>query len=186
MDRCRVTQAAELPARRLQGWPHRHRARAGTTRPPTQCLAQHPLGREARPSLPRTSRPSGRGSTSTTTTPTGTSASTCSRSTTTTSSGAGMFLSLIHIWQAHDLAELPAPRQPWLPELKRHYNLADRAQVPNDRSDDALVFGLLDEPEAVSYTHLDVYKRQSSSSAGPGGRHTRRPLRSSGGTCRRW
>lgn len=52
------------------------------------------------------------------------------------------------IRQAHDLAELPAPRQPWLPELKRHYNLADRAQVPNDRSDDALVFGLLDEPEA--------------------------------------
>lgn len=49
---------------------------------------------------------------------------------------------------AHAVAALPVPRKPWLPELKKHYNLADRSQVPNDRRDNALVFGLLDEPDA--------------------------------------
>jgi S-DNA-T family DNA segregation ATPase FtsK/SpoIIIE len=58
---------------------------------------------------------------------------------------------------AQEVAELPTPRKPWLPELRKHYNLADRVQVPNERRDDALVFGLLDEPEAQAQLPVAFY-----------------------------
>jgi S-DNA-T family DNA segregation ATPase FtsK/SpoIIIE len=45
---------------------------------------------------------------------------------------------------ASELAELPAPRIPWLPELKGSYDLSD---LPTRRRDDVLVFGLRDDPD---------------------------------------
>jgi len=46
--------------------------------------------------------------------------------------------------QAHALAELPAPRKPWRPELAHAYDLA---KLPSPRRDDELVFGVRDDPE---------------------------------------
>jgi S-DNA-T family DNA segregation ATPase FtsK/SpoIIIE len=41
--------------------------------------------------------------------------------------------------------ELPAPRRPWLPELAERYRLE---ALPTDRTDRALVFGVIDDPDA--------------------------------------
>lgn len=51
------------------------------------------------------------------------------------------------IRQATHDAQLPASRKPWLPDLRRLYDLADTAQVPSPRRDDFLVFGVQDDPE---------------------------------------
>jgi DNA segregation ATPase FtsK/SpoIIIE, S-DNA-T family len=51
------------------------------------------------------------------------------------------------IGTAHQAAELPVPRKPWLPDLKAHYDLADRETVPTTRSDTHLVFGVADDPD---------------------------------------
>ena len=45
---------------------------------------------------------------------------------------------------ASGVAELPAPRKPWLPELQTVYDLAE---LPTARRDDELVFGVADVPE---------------------------------------
>jgi S-DNA-T family DNA segregation ATPase FtsK/SpoIIIE len=45
---------------------------------------------------------------------------------------------------ANAKAELPAPRRPWLAELATAYDLAF---LPSARSDDSLVFGVLDDPD---------------------------------------
>lgn len=49
------------------------------------------------------------------------------------------------IRQATAIAELPAPRRPWLDELAAVYDLA---KLPTRRRDDELVFGVIDEPDA--------------------------------------
>jgi S-DNA-T family DNA segregation ATPase FtsK/SpoIIIE len=49
------------------------------------------------------------------------------------------------IRQASAMAQLPAPRRPWLDELAHVYDLA---RLPTRRRDDELVFGVLDEPDA--------------------------------------
>ncbi|MGN6609251.1 MAG: FtsK/SpoIIIE domain-containing protein [Jatrophihabitans sp.] len=51
------------------------------------------------------------------------------------------------IGAAGALAEIPAPRKPWLPELGRAYDLADQTQVRSRRTDTELVFGLADVPD---------------------------------------
>ncbi|MCL2316078.1 MAG: FtsK/SpoIIIE domain-containing protein [Actinomycetia bacterium] len=51
------------------------------------------------------------------------------------------------IQQAHEVAQLPAPRQPWLPDLASYYNIADRTRVPNRRTDAELVFAIGDDPD---------------------------------------
>lgn len=43
------------------------------------------------------------------------------------------------------VADIPAPRRPWLPELAVAYDLAT---LPSPRRDDALVFGVRDDPES--------------------------------------
>lgn len=48
------------------------------------------------------------------------------------------------IRRANALAELPAPRRSWLAELATGYDLS---RLPTSRRDDALVFGVVDEPE---------------------------------------
>jgi S-DNA-T family DNA segregation ATPase FtsK/SpoIIIE len=45
---------------------------------------------------------------------------------------------------AHDKAQLPNPRLPWLPDLAPVYDLAG---LPNRRRDDELVFGVADDPD---------------------------------------
>lgn len=45
--------------------------------------------------------------------------------------------------RASERAEIPPPRQPWLPELASVYDLA---KLPNPRRDDSLVFGVVDDP----------------------------------------
>lgn len=47
------------------------------------------------------------------------------------------------IRRASALAELPAPRRPWLDELAAVYDLS---RLPTTRRDDQLVFGVVDEP----------------------------------------
>ncbi len=59
--------------------------------------------------------------------------------------------------QAHEAAEIGLPRKPWLSELKHHYNLADRAEVPWVRRDDELVFGVLDVPEDQAQVPVAFY-----------------------------
>jgi S-DNA-T family DNA segregation ATPase FtsK/SpoIIIE len=49
------------------------------------------------------------------------------------------------IRRASAMAELQAPRRPWLDELAHVYDLA---KLPTRRRDDELVFGVLDEPDA--------------------------------------
>ncbi|WP_232547678.1 FtsK/SpoIIIE domain-containing protein [Propioniciclava soli] len=49
------------------------------------------------------------------------------------------------ITAAHERAELPAPRKPWLPDLLPHYALGS---LPSRRRDDALVFGIADDADA--------------------------------------
>ncbi len=49
------------------------------------------------------------------------------------------------IRQASAMAQLPAPRRPWLDELASVYDLA---KLPTRRRDDELVFGVIDEPDA--------------------------------------
>ena len=49
--------------------------------------------------------------------------------------------------EAADAAQMEPPRKPWQPDLARHYDLADAAAVPPTRRDDALVFGVADQPE---------------------------------------
>lgn len=48
---------------------------------------------------------------------------------------------------ANQMAQITAPRKPWLPELKPIYDLADQEQVRSRRRDDELVFGIRDDPE---------------------------------------
>ena len=48
------------------------------------------------------------------------------------------------IRRAAELAQLPAPRRPWLDELAHVYDLA---RLPIRRRDDELVFGVIDEPD---------------------------------------
>jgi S-DNA-T family DNA segregation ATPase FtsK/SpoIIIE len=48
------------------------------------------------------------------------------------------------IRSASDLAEIPDPRKPWLPDMLEVYDLAD---LPTERRDDQLVFGILDDPD---------------------------------------
>ncbi|MCW2497075.1 MAG: hypothetical protein JWQ77_2999 [Jatrophihabitans sp.] len=52
--------------------------------------------------------------------------------------------------RATQLAELPAVRKAWLPELRHVYDLADQATVPSRRSDTELVFGISDDAEHQS------------------------------------
>lgn len=47
------------------------------------------------------------------------------------------------ISKANDLAELPVPRKPWVPELAPVYDLA---KLPTQRRDDDLVFAVADDP----------------------------------------
>ncbi len=61
------------------------------------------------------------------------------------------------IQAGHQLAQIPFPRKPWQPELRRHYNLADRAQVPWVRKDDELVFGVLDVPDEQAQVPVAFY-----------------------------
>lgn len=49
-----------------------------------------------------------------------------------------------NITRAADVARVPAPRKPWLPELAHVYDLA---MLPTRRRDDTLVFGVRDDPE---------------------------------------
>ena len=51
---------------------------------------------------------------------------------------------------ANELAQLPAPRIPWLPELQATYDLSDRENVPSPRADTELVFGVGDDPRNQS------------------------------------
>lgn len=44
-------------------------------------------------------------------------------------------------------AHLPLPRKPWLPMLKRVYDLADPNDIRNTRRDDQIVFGVQDRPD---------------------------------------
>ena len=53
------------------------------------------------------------------------------------------------IRRASALAELPAPRRPWLDELAAAYDLS---KLPTKRRDDELVFGVVDEPEQQRQT----------------------------------
>jgi DNA segregation ATPase FtsK/SpoIIIE, S-DNA-T family len=46
--------------------------------------------------------------------------------------------------RASALAQLPAPRRPWLDELAAAYDLS---RLPNSRRDDELVFGVVDKPK---------------------------------------
>jgi S-DNA-T family DNA segregation ATPase FtsK/SpoIIIE len=46
-----------------------------------------------------------------------------------------------------EVAQIPAPRKPWLPELKAVYELAD---LPTRRRDDELVIGISDDPDHQS------------------------------------
>jgi len=46
---------------------------------------------------------------------------------------------------AFSSAALPEPRKPWLPDLKKHYDLAH--EIPTKRSDAEIVFGMLDDPD---------------------------------------
>ncbi|HEX6359208.1 FtsK/SpoIIIE domain-containing protein [Actinophytocola sp.] len=45
-------------------------------------------------------------------------------------------------------AAIPPPRRPWLPELCGSYDLSDRSLVRTGRRDDALVFGIRDDPKS--------------------------------------
>jgi S-DNA-T family DNA segregation ATPase FtsK/SpoIIIE len=51
------------------------------------------------------------------------------------------------IAQATEHAQLPEPRRPWLPDLLPLYDMTDPDQVPWERGDDALVFGIEDDPD---------------------------------------
>ncbi|GAA5016567.1 FtsK/SpoIIIE domain-containing protein [Terrabacter aeriphilus] len=46
--------------------------------------------------------------------------------------------------RAARMAELPQPRQPWLPDMRAVYDLAT---LPTQRRDDELVFGVADDPD---------------------------------------
>ena len=48
---------------------------------------------------------------------------------------------------ARQIAEIPVPRKPWLPELKPVYELAE---LPTRRRDDELVIGISDDPDSQS------------------------------------
>jgi S-DNA-T family DNA segregation ATPase FtsK/SpoIIIE len=54
-------------------------------------------------------------------------------------------------------AELPAPRIPWKPVLGTTYDLSKRAQVPTDRRDNELVFGIGDLPERQEQPTVAFY-----------------------------
>jgi DNA segregation ATPase FtsK/SpoIIIE, S-DNA-T family len=58
------------------------------------------------------------------------------------------------IRQAAAMAELPAPRRPWLDELAAVYDLA---KLPTRRRDDELVFGVIDEPDAQRQSVVAFY-----------------------------
>jgi S-DNA-T family DNA segregation ATPase FtsK/SpoIIIE len=51
---------------------------------------------------------------------------------------------------ARELAGLPLPRKPWLPELAEVYDLSRATQVATRRRDDCLVFGVRDDPARQS------------------------------------
>ncbi len=52
---------------------------------------------------------------------------------------------VVNAGAASTLAALPAPRQPWLPELAEAYDLA---KTPQSRTDTELIFGICDDPDA--------------------------------------
>jgi S-DNA-T family DNA segregation ATPase FtsK/SpoIIIE len=51
------------------------------------------------------------------------------------------------IRRASQEAGMEPPRKPWLPELKRVYDLANQGDVPTKRRDTELVFAVRDDPE---------------------------------------
>ncbi|MDR1387580.1 MAG: FHA domain-containing protein [Propionibacteriaceae bacterium] len=64
------------------------------------------------------------------------------------------------IQQAHQTAELPLPRKPWLPDLRTYYNLADPEQVPSPRTDEQLVFGVSDDPDRQTQPPVSYWPDQ--------------------------
>jgi S-DNA-T family DNA segregation ATPase FtsK/SpoIIIE len=52
---------------------------------------------------------------------------------------------VLSVSKASELAELPAPRKPWLRPLATLYDVSSR-QVPSRQRDDELVFGIRDDP----------------------------------------
>jgi S-DNA-T family DNA segregation ATPase FtsK/SpoIIIE len=58
------------------------------------------------------------------------------------------------IVQASAQLGLAAPRQPWMPELAEVYRLE---QLPTRRTDDELVFGVMDDPEAQEQPEVAFY-----------------------------
>ncbi len=52
-------------------------------------------------------------------------------------------------------ARLPLPRRPWLPGLADRYDLSDRALVRSGRRDDALVFGIRDDPKSQAQPQVE-------------------------------
>jgi len=50
------------------------------------------------------------------------------------------------VGRATTVASMTPPRRPWLPDLLPVYNLADPVQVPSERRDDVLVYGVQDDP----------------------------------------
>jgi S-DNA-T family DNA segregation ATPase FtsK/SpoIIIE len=52
-------------------------------------------------------------------------------------------------------AQLPPPRRPWLPGLHDRYDLSDRTRVRSGRRDDALVFGIRDEPRSQAQPQVE-------------------------------
>ena len=56
-----------------------------------------------------------------------------------------------NVTAAFDMAKLPAPRRPWLPELSATYRLG---QLPTRRTDTELVFGVRDDPRAQAQPEI--------------------------------
>ena len=61
------------------------------------------------------------------------------------------------ITAASKLAEIEAPRKPWLPDLGHAYDLADRERVPNKRIDTELVLGVRDDPDNQAQPTVAFY-----------------------------
>ncbi len=63
------------------------------------------------------------------------------------------FVDAIAIAAGH--AEIPPPRRPWLPGLRERYDLSDRSLVRSGRRDDALVFGIRDDPRSQTQPQVE-------------------------------